>query len=84
VQCFPNILLWYNGIHCIQKLSAKHTNSKLPYLQTMSAKPKLGLFDLTMIVVGLVIGMGIFRTASTPPMLPLHLLFFLWPGEPAG
>ena len=28
------------------------------------AKPKLGLFDLTMIVVGLVIGMGIFRTAS--------------------
>ena len=30
----------------------------------MSAKPKLGLFDLTMIVVGLVIGMGIFRTAS--------------------
>jgi APA family basic amino acid/polyamine antiporter len=34
------------------------------YLQTMSTKPKLGLFDLTMIVVGLVIGMGIFRTAS--------------------
>ncbi len=30
----------------------------------MSVKPKLGLFDLTMIVVGLVIGMGIFRTAS--------------------
>ncbi len=30
----------------------------------MSTKPKLGLFDLTMIVVGLVIGMGIFRTAS--------------------
>ena len=30
----------------------------------MSAKPKLGLFDLTMIVIGLVIGMGIFRTAS--------------------
>ena len=34
------------------------------YLQPMTAKPKLGLFDLTMIVVGLVIGMGIFRTAS--------------------
>ena len=31
----------------------------------MTAKPKLGLFDLTMIVVGLVIGMGIFRTAAT-------------------
>jgi APA family basic amino acid/polyamine antiporter len=30
----------------------------------MSTKPRLGLFDLTMIVVGLVIGMGIFRTAS--------------------
>lgn len=31
----------------------------------MTEKPKLGLFDLTMIVVGLVIGMGIFRTAAT-------------------
>ncbi|MGZ3838915.1 MAG: APC family permease [Flavisolibacter sp.] len=30
----------------------------------MTAKPKLKLFDLTMIVVGLVIGMGIFRTSS--------------------
>ncbi|HEX2532507.1 MAG TPA: APC family permease [Chitinophagaceae bacterium] len=30
----------------------------------MSTKPKLRLFDLTMIVIGLVIGMGIFRTAS--------------------
>jgi APA family basic amino acid/polyamine antiporter len=30
----------------------------------MDKKPKLNLFDLTMIVVGLVIGMGIFRTAS--------------------
>lgn len=30
----------------------------------MTTKPKLRLFDLTMIVVGLVIGMGIFRTAS--------------------
>ena len=30
----------------------------------MTAKPKLRLFDLTMIVVGLVIGMGIFRTSS--------------------
>lgn len=30
----------------------------------MTGKPKLKLFDLTMIVVGLVIGMGIFRTAS--------------------
>ena len=27
-------------------------------------KPQLNLFDLTMIVIGLVIGMGIFRTAS--------------------
>lgn len=30
----------------------------------MVQKPQLKLFDLTMIVVGLVIGMGIFRTAS--------------------
>ena len=30
----------------------------------MANRPKLNLFDLTMIVVGLVIGMGIFRTAS--------------------
>lgn len=30
----------------------------------MTVKPKLRLFDLTMIVVGLVIGMGIFRTSS--------------------
>lgn len=34
------------------------------YLQRMSTKNQLGLFDLTMIVVGLVIGMGVFRTAS--------------------
>jgi APA family basic amino acid/polyamine antiporter len=30
----------------------------------MAEKPKLNLFDLTMIVIGLVIGMGIFRTAK--------------------
>lgn len=30
----------------------------------MTGKPRLRLFDLTMIVVGLVIGMGIFRTSS--------------------
>jgi basic amino acid/polyamine antiporter, APA family len=30
----------------------------------MSSRPKLSLFDLTMIVIGLVIGMGIFRTAK--------------------
>ena len=29
-----------------------------------STKPQLSLFDLTMIVIGLVIGLGIFRTAS--------------------
>lgn len=31
----------------------------------MQANKKLQLFDFTMIVVGLVIGMGIFRTAAT-------------------
>jgi basic amino acid/polyamine antiporter, APA family len=30
----------------------------------MTERPKLNLFDLTMIVIGLVIGMGIFRTAK--------------------
>jgi APA family basic amino acid/polyamine antiporter len=46
----------------------------------MTSRNKLGLFDLTMIVVGLVIGMGIFRTSSdaanaaiTPP-----LFFVAW------
>ena len=34
------------------------------YLQAMTQKNKLGLFDFTMIVIGLVIGMGIFRTAK--------------------
>jgi APA family basic amino acid/polyamine antiporter len=36
----------------------------ISYLQFMTEKPKLRLFDLTMIVVGLVIGMGIFRTSA--------------------
>ncbi|QLH33188.1 MAG: hypothetical protein HWD62_12895 [Cyclobacteriaceae bacterium] len=46
----------------------------------MSIKPKLGLFDLTMIVVSLVIGMGIFRTpveVANKAQLPE---IFLWPG----
>ncbi len=34
------------------------------YLQAMIAKNKLGLFSLTMIVIGLVIGTGIFRTSK--------------------
>jgi APA family basic amino acid/polyamine antiporter len=34
------------------------------YLQSMTAKNKLGLFSFTMIVIGLVIGMGIFRTSK--------------------
>ena len=34
------------------------------YLQSMTAKNKLGLFSLTMIVIGLVIGTGIFRTSK--------------------
>jgi basic amino acid/polyamine antiporter, APA family len=35
------------------------------YLQHMAVKNKLGLFDLTMIVVSLVIGMGIFRNPAS-------------------
>ena len=46
----------------------------------MIERPKLGLFDLTMIVVGLVIGMGIFRTASTAAnaaVIP-EIFFIAW------
>ena len=39
--------------------------SSFRYLGKMQVKNKLGLFSFTMIVVGLVIGMGIFRTAAT-------------------
>jgi basic amino acid/polyamine antiporter, APA family len=52
------------------------------YLQTMTGKPKLKLFDLTMIVVGLVIGMGIFRTSSDAAAQAVtpSLFFFAWIG----
>ncbi len=44
----------------------------------MTPKNKLGLFDLTMIVVGLVIGMGIFRTSSDAANAALTpVLFFI-------
>lgn len=46
----------------------------------MSIKPKLGLFDLTMIVVGLVIGMGIFRTpveVAQKSQIP-EIFFIAW------
>lgn len=46
----------------------------------MTAKNKLGLFDLTMIVVGLVIGMGIFRTSADAAMASITpaVFFFAW------
>lgn len=48
------------------------------YLQRMTAKNKLGLFDFTMIVVSLVIGMGIFRTpANVAAASPTPLIFFI-------
>ena len=50
------------------------------YLQTMAAKNKLGLFSLTMIVIGLVIGMGIFRTskdAASAALTP-SIFFAAW------
>jgi basic amino acid/polyamine antiporter, APA family len=44
----------------------------------MSAKNKLGLFDFTMIVVSLVIGMGIFRTpANVAAASPTPVIFFI-------
>jgi basic amino acid/polyamine antiporter, APA family len=46
--------------------------------EQMSDKPGLGLFDLTMIVVSLVIGMGIFRTpVEVAQKAQLPALFFL-------
>lgn len=50
------------------------------YLQAMTPKNKLGLFDLTMIVVGLVIGMGIFRTSSDAANAAItpSLFFIAW------
>jgi basic amino acid/polyamine antiporter, APA family len=46
----------------------------------MAPKNKLGLFDLTMIVVGLVIGMGIFRTSSDAAQAAItpSLFFIAW------
>jgi APA family basic amino acid/polyamine antiporter len=50
------------------------------YLQAMSGKPKLRLFDLTMITVGLVIGMGIFRTSSDAANAAINpaIFFIAW------
>lgn len=46
----------------------------------MAEKPKLRLFDLTMIVIGLVIGMGIFRTArdAADKALTPSIYFAAW------
>ena len=44
----------------------------------MSSKPKIGLFDLTMIVISFVIGMGIFRTpANVAAASATPFLFYL-------
>jgi len=51
------------------------------YLHFMSkAKQQLSLFDITMIVIGLVIGMGIFRTASDSARAAItpNVFFFSW------
>jgi APA family basic amino acid/polyamine antiporter len=50
------------------------------YLQTMTAKNKLGLFPFTMIVIGLVIGMGIFRTSkdAAGAALTPSIFFIAW------
>jgi len=50
------------------------------YLFTMQVKPKLNLFDFTMIMVSFVIGMGIFRTpVNVAKDSPSELIFFgIW------
>src|SRR4051812_15959774 len=51
--------------------------NKITYLQSMAEKPKLNLFDFTMIVVSLVIGMGIFRApVNVAKESPDAFLFF--------
>src|SRR6476660_5441206 len=50
---------------------------RFSYLQSMRLKNKLGLFDFTMIVVSLVIGMGIFRTpVNVAAASPTPIIFF--------
>jgi APA family basic amino acid/polyamine antiporter len=52
-------------------------NRQFDYLQAMTARPKLKLFDFTMIVISLVIGMGIFRTpVNVARDAPSELVFF--------
>ncbi|MCW3091065.1 MAG: family permease [Ferruginibacter sp.] len=61
----------------IIKIHVYNSFRKLPYLQSMTEKPKLSLFDFTMIVVSLVIGMGIFRApANVAKESPDTFLFF--------
>src|SRR5580765_666572 len=50
------------------------------YLQTMAPKNKLGIFSFTMIVIGLVIGMGIFRTSRDAAQAALTpaIFFSAW------
>ena len=47
---------------------------------SVSKKPLLSLFDITMIVIGLVIGMGIFRTASDSARASItpNVFFISW------
>lgn len=60
----------------VQRAISKH-QTNISYLQTMAEKPKLKLFDFTMIVISLVIGMGIFRTpVNVARESPSPLIFF--------
>ena len=55
----------WNGKKWIKSWHRKIRLSWSPHMEaTKQSKSLLSLFDLTMIVIGLVIGMGIFRTAS--------------------
>lgn len=50
------------------------------YLQAMTANNKLGLFDISLIVVSLVIGMGIFRNPASVAATSgtVSIFFLLW------
>lgn len=65
------------GLAKIVSLRAYQPYTIVLYLFAMHTKSKLGLFDFTMIVVSLVIGMGIFRTpVNVAQASPDAFLFF--------
>jgi basic amino acid/polyamine antiporter, APA family len=64
----------------MNEFGSSNVKRNIHYLHCMSSKTKLNLFDLTMIVIGLVIGMGIFRTSkdAAEAALTPSIFFSAW------